>query len=133
MRMLARMHPGEPIVQPGVEDETIEIVGPRHTLFPMALLAATAACDRPETAGQPSAVTIRDSAGIQIVENQAPQWDEGTAWTVASEPAIAIGGYRGSGEPRDSSHLVWDIRDIVPLSDGRVAMLSRGEKKVFVF
>lgn len=102
-------------------------------LFPMAVLVAMWACGRPETAGRSPAVTIQDSAGIQIVESNAPQWNEGTAWTVAAEPEIVIGGYRGAGQPPDSSHLVWDIRDVVLLSDGRVAMLSRGEKKVLVF
>lgn len=98
-----------------------------------AFLLVAAACDRPESPAQARHVTIQDSVGIQIVDSHSPQWDEGTAWTVASEPVIAIGGYTSTGEPRDSSQLVWDIRDVVPLSDGRIAMLSRGEKKVFVF
>ena len=105
----------------------------RFDVLAATVLTVAAACDRPETVAPSSAVIISDSAGIEIVESHAPQWDDGTGWTVAPEPEIAIGGYTRAGEPRDSSHLVWDIRDVVPLSDGGVAMLSGGEQKVFVF
>ena len=62
---------------------------PRSPLLPaVALLAATASCDRPqEDAAAPPAFTIRDSAGIEIVESHAPEWDEADSWTVATEPA----------------------------------------------
>ena len=74
---------------------------PQSPMLPaVALLAATASCDRPqEDVAAPPAVTIRDSAGIEIVESHAPEWDEADVWTVATEPAVVIGGYRGAGEP----------------------------------
>lgn len=104
----------------------------RPPLSSIALLAAIAACDRPRTTPQPPAVTVRDSAGVEVVANHAPGWDEGGAWTVARTPEIVIGGYRDVIEV-DSSHLVWKVGDVAPLSDGRVAVLSRGEKKVLLF
>ncbi len=98
----------------------------------LALACAVAACDPPRNTGQSAAVTIRDSTGIEIVENHAPRWDGGTAWRVDRTPAIAIGGHRDESEA-DSSHLVWNIGDVRALSDGRVAMISRGERRVLVF
>lgn len=98
----------------------------------LALTCTVAACDRPPTTGRSPTVTIRDSVGIEIVENHTPQWEEGAAWTVARTPEIAIGGYRDKIDA-DSSHLVWNIGDVSVLSDGRVAMISRGERKVLVF
>ena len=97
------------------------------------LFLATSACDRTDPAPIPPAVTIRDSADIRIVENRAPDWDVGESWTVAAEPTVVIGGYRAAGEPADSSHLVWSVADIAALSDGRVAVLSSREKKLFLF
>jgi hypothetical protein len=91
-----------------------------------------AACDRSDTTDEPPIATVRDSAGIEIVENHAPQWDEGTAWKVVPMPEIVIGGYHDVIEA-DSSHLVWNIDDVSHLSDGRIALLSRGEKRVLVF
>ena len=98
----------------------------------MTLFAAIAACDRTETAAGPPAVAIRDSAGIEIVENHAPAWDAGGAWMIAGTPEVVIGGYRDVIEA-DSAHLVWHILDVAALSDGRVALLSYGEKKVLLF
>ncbi len=97
-----------------------------------SVIAATG-CDRTDTTPLAPAVTIRDSADIEIVENDAPSWGEGDSWTVATEPEIVIGGYRGAGETPDSSHLVWSVADVAPLSDGRVAVLSSREKKLLLF
>lgn len=80
-------------------------------------------------------MTVRDSAGVRIVENHTPAWDPEESWTLEPEPVFVIGGSAvDDGTVRDSSHLVWDIKEAVPLSDGRVAMLSsQGGKKVLVF
>jgi len=95
---------------------------------------AAAGCERSVQPEQTPAAIVRDSADIEIVESHAPAWDAGNAWTVAGTPEIVIGGYRdGDAIDADSSHLVWRIGDVVALSDGRVAILSRGEKKVLVF
>ena len=102
------------------------------SLSSVALCAAIAACEGIETETRPPAVTIRDSAGIEIVDNHAPEWDDGSAWTVAPTPEIVIGGQHGAVDA-DSSHLVWRIGDVVALSDGRIALLSGGEKRVFLF
>ena len=94
------------------------------------------ACDPPAPEPQPAepqtaGVTIRDSAGIQIVENHAPVWDSTNFWTVDPEPEYVLGGL---GPPGDSAHLIWRVRQAAPLSDGRVAMLApMSDRKVLVF
>lgn len=90
------------------------------------------ACDGSPTTSRPPTANIRDSADIEIVESHAPEWSEEGGWTVVSQPEIVIGGYREEIGP-DSSHLVWRVRDVARLSDGSVAVLSGGEKKVLVF
>ena len=102
-------------------------------LAALSSLAGATACDQAQPPPETPTVVVRDSAGIQIVENLAPEWDEGSQWTVAAEPAVVIGGYRGADETADSSHLVWSVGDVRPLSDGRIAVLSSGEKKLFLF
>lgn len=75
--------------------------------------------------------TIRDSAGIEIVENHAPVWDSTEFWTVDPEPEFVLGGL---GTPGDSAHLIWRARQAAPLSDGRIAMLTpMGDRKILVF
>ena len=76
----------------------------------------------------------RDSAGVMIVENHTPEWGPGNFWTVDSEPDFVIGGpVRPNDVSADSSHLVWSIIGVAPLSDGRVALLSAAEKRVLLF
>ena len=105
----------------------------------VALPLSATACGTPSSeaaaAGQDPGATIRDSAGIEIVENHAPVWDSTEFWTVDPEPVFSLGGYDTSpGPARDSSHLVWNIAAAVPLSDGRIAMLAPdGDRKVLVF
>ena len=106
-------------------------------LLPTLLAAAlcATACD-PAPAPGPSAgdttnVTVRDSAGIRIIENHAPQRLPDQFWSIAPEPEIVIGGREG--EAPDSSHLVWRVADLALLPDGRVAALSAGHGKVFLF
>lgn len=36
--------------------------------------------------------SVRDSAGVQIVENSGPGWAEGSGWRLEGEPLVSIGG-----------------------------------------
>lgn len=77
---------------------------------------------------QTSKVTVRDSAGIEVVENHLPEWDAADFWTVDPEPQFIL------GAEGDSSHLVWGVRIAKMLSDGRVATLDPNwDTKVLVF
>lgn len=108
----------------------------RTLMLSLVSVLSVAACDRaasdPQgTESQTPAVTIRDSAGIRIVENHAPVWDSTDFWTIDPEPEFVLGGL---GTPGDSAHLIWNIFGAVPLSDGRIAMLTPGgDTKVLVF
>ncbi len=98
------------------------------------LVLSAAACGTPPSeaaAGQDPGATIRDSAGIEIVENHAPVWESGEFWTVDPEPEFVLGGL---GESGDSAHLIWQVRGAKPLSDGRIALLTPGgDRKVLVY
>ena len=108
----------------------------RTCMLAWAPLLSFSACDRPAAeprASEPQTVgvTIRDSAGIEIVENHAPVWASADFWTVDPEPEFVLGGL---GSPGDSAHLIWNIFGAVPLSDDRIVMLTpEGDTKVLVF
>lgn len=106
----------------------------RRGIALVTLAPLVANCDRPTAQDPNSDFAVRDSAGIQIVENHTPVWQSTRFWAVDPEPLFAIGGYGPASDAGSASHLVWNIWGAVPLSDGRVAMLSpRGNRKVLIF
>lgn len=107
----------------------------RHALFATVAVLAATACEQPRAEPQTPDVVIRDSAGIEIVDNHAPVWGPGDFWTVAPEPEFSLGGYdTAPGPARDSSHLIWNISAAAPLSDGRIVVLApMADRKVLVF
>lgn len=107
-------------------------LGARCSILVLGL--AWPACDG-STGQQVPDVIVRDSVGIQIVENHAPVWGVGELWTVEPEPTFVVGGYSATSDTTDdTSHLVWGIKVAIPLPGGGVAMLSpHGDRKVLVF
>ncbi len=75
-----------------------------------------------------AASTVRDSAGVSIVESKAARWKEGEGWTVTMEPAVSIGVEEGPEELQLSG-----VSDVVRLSDGRVAVADGGSSQVRLF
>ncbi|MDE2654787.1 MAG: 6-bladed beta-propeller [Gemmatimonadota bacterium] len=108
------------------------------------VLAVGAGCDgvppgANANAGENS-VTVRDSAGIEIVENHAPEHPAGAFWSIDAEPEIVLGGGRagmangGPGDAvTDSAQLIWQVRGVARLDDGRIAVLSMGNHRLFLF
>ena len=97
------------------------------------ILACLAACDDSPPGGEPgaaAAVTVRDSAGVEIVENHAPEWPEGRFWTIDTVPEIVVG---GAGADEDVAQLVWEVVGIARLEDGRIAVLSQGNNALYLF
>ena len=99
---------------------------------------AAAGCDRPppetNAPGGDAGFTARDSAGVEIVENHAARSPAGRFWTIDAEPEIVLGGEtKLDGEAGDSSHLIWRVSGLARLADGRVAVLSAGNQKLFLF
>ena len=92
------------------------------------------ACARPASQPDDIGVVKWDSAGIEIVENHAPERSPGSFWTIDSEPEIVIGGQQDpSAAVGDSSHLVWQVYGLARLDDGRVAVLSTGNRQLAIF
>lgn len=55
-------------------------------------LPVMAACDRSTPEVRTINATVRDSAGIEIVENHTPVWSPADSWTQDPEPEFVIGG-----------------------------------------
>ena len=111
---------------------------PAACLLVAVSFLALPACDGPGAEAPQGevpqgAVTVRDSADVEIVENHAPERDPARFWTVDPEPEIVVGGYRASQAADDPAHLLWRLRGAALLSDGRIAVLSGDEPWVLVF
>ena len=90
--------------------------------LPLLALLSLVACrtDAPERRGP----TVRDSAGIRIVENTTPLWQEGEEWRMSEEPVVDIGG--GDTEEEHLFQVVGATR----LADGRVAVANAGSHEL---
>ena len=89
-------------------------------LLPVALAIAACATDSPEHR-EP---VVRDSAGIRIVENTTPQWQEGEVWRLSPEPVVDIGG--GDREEEQLFRVVGALR----LSDDRIVVANGGTNEI---
>ena len=109
---------------------------PTHAAV-LAIVAAACACD-PSPSGRSAAdgaaVTVRDSAGIEIVENHAPRHPGGQFWTIDAKPEIVLGGEENpGGEANDSAQLIWSVVGVARLEDGRMAILSSEGNRFLLF
>ena len=87
----------------------------RALLLP--LLAFPAACGGGE-GGSAAGPARRDSSGIAIVENSAPRWAAGEAWTVAATPRLDVGG--GDDPVKNFTGFASTLR----LSNGRIVVIE---------
>ena len=71
--------------------------------------------------------TVRDSAGIEIVESAAPAWD-GDGWSVSGTPSLVIGQMQG-----DERYLFGEVAGATMLRDGRIAVLDRQSSMIRVY
>lgn len=99
----------------------------------IALAIAGIACDQPPPEPEAPRVTVWDSAGIEIVENHAPEWGDSALWSVDPEPEFVIGGTNVIESPDDPSQLIWRVRGLARLSNGNILVHSGGEEAVFLF
>jgi hypothetical protein len=72
----------------------------------------------------PSTALVRDSAGIRIVENFAPLWQEGQEWHLSPQPVVDIG---GGGSQEHDLFRAWSP---VRLSDGRIVVANGGSREL---
>ena len=68
---------------------------------------------------------IRDSAGIQIVDNRDPLWSEGEGWRLSPEPVLRIGELEGA-PPYQLDRVV----DAERLADGRIVVANAGSQEL---
>ena len=102
-----------------------------------AVALSVVACDPAPGEGEGAveqAVTVWDSAGIEIVENHAPEHAPGEFWTLDSVPEFVLGGAKDlAAMANDAPQLIWRVEGLARLSDGRVAVLSSGSKQLMLF
>ena len=100
------------------------IVGFTAITFVTVLLA----CGREsQDANSSRAATRRDSAGIEIVDNDASAWREGNAWTLDTQPALTI-----AFDDRTNSGPT-DVAGAVRLSNGNVVVASAQALRLEVY
>ncbi|HUG28649.1 MAG TPA: hypothetical protein VMK53_10180 [Gemmatimonadales bacterium] len=88
------------------------------------LAVLTAACGGGDAPGTGEA-SVRDSAGIQIVENSGPAHAEGEGWLLSAEPTFEVGG--------DETNPVYDLGQVTGatrLRDGSVAVANAATSEV---
>lgn len=95
---------------------------PDRTIRPaiaLILALAPAACDT-GSAGY-SGPEVRDSAGVEIVENSGPRWSDGAGWRLAESPKLDIGVVEG-----DEMYQLFQVTGALELSDGRIVVANGG-------
>ena len=65
--------------------------------------------------------TVRDSAGVTIVENGRPPLDSRLGWRIGSEPAVTIGTAGG-----DPAYELFGVGGVMRLADGRIVVANAG-------
>jgi hypothetical protein len=89
-----------------------------------AAAAATAAVSvAPPLSAQPS----RDSAGVLIVENARPAWSDRERLSLTAKPRLVI------GNDTDSAYRFRQVRGVVRLTDGRIAVADGGSFQLRMF
>jgi len=91
----------------------------RVVLLSFGLVLAACGDGAPGTSSATGAATVRDSAGIRIVENHDSAWTEETRWRLPDEPDFVIGSLDGSVPGTDWGNMlqVQAMGDRVVVSD----------------
>lgn len=105
---------------------TIKKIGRGDGYLLVALTVMVASCGVPE--GGTGDVTLRDSAGVAIVDNRAPEWTEAEGWIVDSVPEVVI----GAAGPNGDRDLLY-VRDIVRMTNGDLVVANVGVSELDVF
>lgn len=94
----------------------------------LAFAVVLPAC-RPGDASDADRATVRDSAGITIVETVRPAWsDSASAWTIDPRPTTEIGLVEG-----DLPYLLDRVEGATRLPDGRIVVANRGTNELRFF
>jgi hypothetical protein len=102
-----------------------EALGIRLVLVAGAFLVA--ACDgTPDV--EANSFSVRDSAGVQIVESARPSLPDDAGWTVDPAPYLTIGQAEG-----EAPYLLSRVGPVQVMPDGRVLVVNNGDMTLRVF
>jgi hypothetical protein len=90
--------------------------------FTISLLFLLVGCSNER---RQSSVSVRDSAGVSIIESSTPRWVDLTGWTIESDPIIDLAA-SGTGP----SHEFHRVADATLLPDGTIAVADGGSSEV---
>lgn len=95
----------------------------------VAVATLVTACDgvEPEDRDRSRGPSVADSAGIEVVTNHGPAWNN-DGWTIEREPALEIGVIEG-----DRAYEFEHIWDATRLPGGRIAISDSGNNEIRVF
>ena len=100
----------------------------RALLIPAILTFPSACSERPDSVtAETAAFTVRDSAGVEIMESAVPLWGPGEGWTVDPEPVLHVG--VADGDPRYQFFRITGVRQ---LSDGGWVIANGGTELRFL-
>jgi len=97
----------------------------RIVIGPVAVLLVVG-CGAEPASGPTS--TVRDSAGVTIVENRGAVALDGGGWSLAARPNVTIGSVDGPEEAQ-----LYRVRGALRLPDGRIAVANDGSKEIRMF
>ncbi|UCF18481.1 MAG: hypothetical protein JSU87_11080 [Gemmatimonadota bacterium] len=89
----------------------------------LTLILVAAGCSANGSAG--SKAIVRDSAGVEIVENAGPLWPEGAGWRLSQRPILNLGEIESAPE-----YQLYRVFDAVRLDDGRVVVANSGANEL---
>lgn len=95
-----------------------------HISRSATLLAFLAACSSAD-GGESTNFTVRDSAGVTIVESAAPAWTGDEGWRVAAEPTLEIG--MADGPPE---YLLGQVMSAVRRDDGSIVLVNAASSEI---
>lgn len=99
-----------------------------HRILPALLLIFGAACGGDGQEPRAPSTSVRDSAGIEIVESTRPLWSDSDAWRVESAPVLDLSA-SGSGP----NHEFFRVRGMRRLSDGSLAVANGGSNEIRLY
>jgi len=92
----------------------------------LALALVSIACT--EAAPPRSGAVVRDSAGVEIAENDAPAWGTGEAWRISDTPRLRIGAVEG-----DLDRQLFGVQGAHRFDDGRIVVENGGTSELRFF
>jgi hypothetical protein len=93
-----------------------------------AVLALCTACSGGGGAKAANKAITKDSAGIEIVTNEAPAWDTESGWRVADKPSLDIGVTAGAAE-----YQLADAHSAIQMADGRIAVANGQTNEIWFY